>query len=80
MSISHFILIFDQKLKIDQNGQNGHFWLKLINFSYLSADYNEKYRQRLSIPKYIINSSGDDFFTPDSSQFYFKKLITVVDS
>ena len=43
-------------------------------FSYLSADYNEKYRQRLSIPKYIINSSGDDFFTPDSSQFYFKKL------
>lgn len=32
------------------------------------------YAQRLSIPKYIINASGDDFFVPDSSQFYFDQL------
>jgi PhoPQ-activated pathogenicity-related protein len=32
------------------------------------------YRTRYSMPKYIINSSGDDFFLPDSSQFYFDDL------
>ncbi len=32
------------------------------------------YRDRYTIPKYIINSSGDDFFLPDSSQFYFNDL------
>jgi PhoPQ-activated pathogenicity-related protein len=43
-------------------------------FSYLSPEYDKKYQSRLSIPKYIINSSGDDFFVPDSSKFYFNKL------
>ncbi len=33
-----------------------------------------EYRDRLSMPKLIINSAGDDFFLPDSSQFYFHKL------
>lgn len=32
------------------------------------------YRNRYTMPKYIINSSGDDFFLPDSSQFYFNDL------
>jgi len=32
------------------------------------------YRDRYTMPKYIINSSGDDFFLPDSSQFYFNNL------
>jgi PhoPQ-activated pathogenicity-related protein len=32
------------------------------------------YRQRLTMPKFIINASGDQFFLPDSSQFYFKDL------
>jgi PhoPQ-activated pathogenicity-related protein len=26
------------------------------------------------MPKFIVNSSGDQFFVPDSSQFYFKDL------
>jgi PhoPQ-activated pathogenicity-related protein len=34
-----------------------------------------EYRERLTIPKYMINASGDQFFLPDSSQFYFKDLI-----
>ncbi|MBI5280209.1 MAG: PhoPQ-activated pathogenicity-related family protein [Candidatus Solibacter usitatus] len=34
-----------------------------------------QYRERLTIPKYIVNSSGDQFFLPDSSQFYFKDLV-----
>ncbi len=32
------------------------------------------YRERLDIPKLIINASGDEFFLPDSSQQYFKDL------
>jgi PhoPQ-activated pathogenicity-related protein len=32
------------------------------------------YRDRLTMPKYMINSAGDQFFLPDSSQFYFDEL------
>ena len=32
------------------------------------------YRSRFTMPKCIINSSGDQFFLPDSSQFYFDEL------
>lgn len=33
-----------------------------------------QYRERLTMPKMIINSAGDQFFVPDSWQFYFKDL------
>lgn len=33
-----------------------------------------EYRDRFTMPKFIINASGDQFFLPDSSQFYFKDL------
>jgi PhoPQ-activated pathogenicity-related protein len=33
-----------------------------------------EYRDRLAIPKYLVNSSGDEFFLPDSAQFYFADL------
>jgi PhoPQ-activated pathogenicity-related protein len=32
------------------------------------------YRARYTMPKLIITASGDQFFLPDSSQFYFKDL------
>jgi len=32
------------------------------------------YADRLSIPKYIVNASSDDFFAPDNSDFYFDQL------
>jgi PhoPQ-activated pathogenicity-related protein len=32
------------------------------------------YRHRLTIPKYIVTGSGDQFFLPDSSRFYFDDL------
>ena len=32
------------------------------------------YRARYTLPKYLINSSGDQFFLPDSSQFYWDDL------
>jgi PhoPQ-activated pathogenicity-related protein len=33
-----------------------------------------QYRDRLTMPKLLINSAGDQFFLPDSSQFYWKDL------
>jgi PhoPQ-activated pathogenicity-related protein len=32
------------------------------------------YRDRLTLPKYVINAAGDQFFLPDSSQFYWNGL------
>lgn len=32
------------------------------------------YRDRLTMPKLILNSAGDQFFLPDSSRFYFDAL------
>jgi len=33
-----------------------------------------EYRARLTMPKLIMNASGDEFFLPDSSQFYIDQL------
>ncbi|HEU0118945.1 MAG TPA: PhoPQ-activated pathogenicity-related family protein [Bryobacteraceae bacterium] len=33
-----------------------------------------EYRDRLTMPKFIMNSAGDQFFLPDSWKFYFKDL------
>lgn len=32
------------------------------------------YKDRLTMPKFLLNSTGDRFFTPDSAQFYFDEL------
>ncbi len=32
------------------------------------------YRDRYTMPKFLLNSAGDQFFLPDSSQFYFDNL------
>ena len=31
-------------------------------------------RERLKIPKFVINASGDQYFLPDNSQFYFSEM------
>jgi PhoPQ-activated pathogenicity-related protein len=36
--------------------------------------YNYRNRNRLKIPKFVINASGDQYFHPDNSQFYFPDL------
>jgi PhoPQ-activated pathogenicity-related protein len=36
--------------------------------------YNYRHRERLKIPKFVINASGDQFFLPDNSQFYYGEL------
>jgi PhoPQ-activated pathogenicity-related protein len=32
------------------------------------------YRDRLTMPKFVVNASGDQYFPPDSSKFYFGEL------
>ena len=34
-----------------------------------------EYRDRLELPKFLLNSTGDEFFIPDSWQFYWNDLI-----
>lgn len=36
--------------------------------------YQYRNRPQLRMPKYLINASGDQFFLPDNSQFYYKDL------
>ena len=36
--------------------------------------YNYRDRPRLKMPKFVINASGDQFFLPDNSQFYYNEL------
>jgi PhoPQ-activated pathogenicity-related protein len=38
------------------------------------AYLDSAYAERLSIDKYIVNASGDDFFVPDNARFYLEKL------
>jgi PhoPQ-activated pathogenicity-related protein len=33
-----------------------------------------EYRERLTMPKFIVNAAGDQFFLPDSSRYYFDDL------
>ena len=33
-----------------------------------------RYRHRVTVPKLILNASGDEFFLPDSSRFYWDEL------
>ncbi|MFO1005963.1 MAG: PhoPQ-activated pathogenicity-related family protein [Planctomycetaceae bacterium] len=32
------------------------------------------YRKRFTMPKYVLNAAGDQFFLPDNSQFYYSEL------
>ena len=50
-------------------------WLDTPEFDALMAIADPySYRKRYTMPKFLINSAGDQFFLPDSSQFYFDDL------
>lgn len=50
-------------------------WLGTPQFAALMAIEDPwSYRDRLTLPKYLINSAGDQFFLPDSAQFYRQGL------
>src|SRR6266542_5037664 len=52
---------------MDQQGTPGYY--KLMN---IEEPYS--YRDRLTMPKFLINAAGDQFFLPDSSRYYFDDL------
>lgn len=37
--------------------------------------YRYRSRDRLAIPKYLVNAAGDQFFLPDNWQFYYHELL-----
>ncbi|CNI04188.1 phop/Q-regulated protein PqaA [Yersinia pekkanenii] len=47
---------------------------KLMQISDPLQYLGTEYQSRLTIPKYIINASGDDFYVPDNTDFYYDKL------
>ena len=50
-------------------------WLGSPEFRALEAVEDPyAYRERLKLPKLIVNATGDPFFLPDSSRFYFEDL------
>jgi len=55
-------------IQLDKRWDDPEF-TKLMNMVEPSS-----YNERFTMPKYIINASGDEFFLPDSSHLYFQKL------
>ena len=52
-----------------------HDWAGTKRFRQLMAIEDPyEYRDRLELPKFILNSAGDQYFPPDSSQFYWNDL------
>jgi PhoPQ-activated pathogenicity-related protein len=50
-------------------------WLETPQFAALMTIEDPwSYRARLTMPKLMLNAAGDQFFLPDSSQFYFEGL------
>jgi PhoPQ-activated pathogenicity-related protein len=52
----------------DWHGTKEHAALMRIEDPYF-------YRDRLTMPKYVVNAGGDQYFPPDSSKFYFGDLV-----
>jgi PhoPQ-activated pathogenicity-related protein len=51
-------------------------WLGTPQFrALMKIEEPYEYRDRLRMPKLLLNASGDQFFLPDSSQFYFDQLL-----
>ena len=62
--------------ELDDYAQAGIMqWVNTVEYQKLMAiEEPFEYRDRLTIPKFIVNASGDQYFLPDSSQFYFDQL------
>ena len=58
---------------IDQQTKKADF-TKLMQIEDPLSYMGTSRESRLAIPKYIINASGDDFFVPDNTRYYYDKL------
>lgn len=61
------------KQEIDQQIGTNEF-ARLMTLEDPLAYRNTDLGSRLNIDKYIINASGDDFYVPDNSRFYYNQL------
>lgn len=64
---------------LDDYVQHGLFPRRIGTLGYDAAlriedPFNYRHRARLAIPKFVLNASGDEFFLPDNSQFYYPQL------
>jgi PhoPQ-activated pathogenicity-related protein len=61
---------------VDDYVEHGIFdWIGTPQFrALMKIEEPYQYRDRLTHPKFIVNASGDEFFLPDSSQFYVNDL------
>ena len=50
-------------------------WARPSSARSMKIEEPYEYRDRLTMPKFMLNASGDQFFLPDSSQFYFDDLL-----
>ena len=52
-----------------------HDWFGTPQYAaLLKIEEPYEYRRRLTMPKFVINATGDEYFPPDNSQFYFDDL------
>lgn len=61
------------KNDIDKAKDSPNF-LKLMQLIDPLEYFNETYKDRFYISKYIVNASGDDFYVPDNTAFYYNTL------
>lgn len=65
---AHSVRDYSREGLMDQLDNDGFRRLMEIEDPY-------SYHDRLTMPKLIVNAAGDQFFLPDSSQFYFDQLL-----
>lgn len=73
----HFSVYGAYSLAVADYVINGNMaWIGTDEFAAL-MDIVEpyEYRDRLELPKYLLNSTGDEFFIPDSWKFYWDELV-----
>lgn len=59
----------------DYEHMNIMSWMGSKEYQHLLAIVEPySYRKRLTLPKFLLNSTGDQFFLPDSAQFYWEDL------
>ena len=73
----HFSVYGAYSLAVSDYVLNGNIaWLGTPEFASLMKIIEPyEYRDRLTLPKYLLNSTGDEFFIPDSWKFYWEELV-----
>lgn len=73
----HFEVYGAYSLAVSDYVLNGNIaWLGTPEFAELMRIVEPyEYRDRLALPKFLLNSTGDEFFLPDSWQFYWDELV-----